>query len=183
MKRTILLLALTAAVLFAANAPIQQGVTSTKVAFRYTRPDTAACAWEISTDASYAPAVAGGDDDGALGTRWFIGSGLTADTAYHWRITCGAEIYTGQFRTALPPATNVTAGPFVHSSCHPHANKKVLEYGTTPALGSSVEVGCAPTCIVTLNPERDTFLFIRYTYKNEDDVVASSPEVSLHVIR
>lgn len=183
--KSFILLLCAALPLFAARAPIQQALTSTGVAFKYSRPDAVTCTWEASTSATFTPLADSGPDSGVQGTRWFVlgaSTPLAASTHYYWRQTCDAEVYTGQFTTLVTVTPVVTTTSF-SSGGHPYANKARLEYGLTPALGSSIDADCTPLCQVTGIPiTKDSFLFVKLSYLNETDVVATG-EIRLVVSR
>lgn len=188
MKRVLISFMLLAAVLFAASAPTQMGVTSKQVAFRYHRSDTTPCTWEVSEDPSYSPVVAelssGGADGGEVGERWFVVGGttpLTSGKAHYWRETCGSEVYTGTFTTLAAGSSGTTQFNTIFGG-HPYANRLTFEYGTTPALGSSVDATCSPGCPVQVTVSYDSLLFYRHIYKNETDTVGTG-NLQLMVLR
>lgn len=176
--------------LSAANAPVQQGVTSKQIAWSYFRNDATVCIWEVSTSNTYSPLVADtvgalGQDTGVAGQRWFTvgaGTALDATAVYYWRQTCDAEVYTGQF-TTLAAITPVASTTSISTGGAPRANKMRLEYGPTPSLGSAIEGACTPRCSITGIPvTKDSLLFAQHSYLNETDVV-NQGRVYLVVVR
>jgi hypothetical protein len=175
MKKLIPTSFLVLATLYAAKGPTQMAVTSAEVAFRYSRPDTTACTWEMSTSSTYSPLVDNlvnnQTDSGAVGERWFIVIALGPSTLYYWRQTCGTEVYTGTFTTR--PLETAPSGSSAHISLGgaPSATSATFQYGGTTTLGNSLTVPCTPACTADLPVATGALLFYRYAYYNGADAV------------
>ncbi len=162
---------------FAASAPVIQGMTSKQIAFKYKRPNATPCTWAVSVNADYSNPVAdSGQDSAAEGVRWFVvgaGHALSPATVHYWQQVCGSEVYSGSFTTLAAGLTGTT-DVYISLGGTDRANASTFLWGPTTALGSTLDVVCAPTCSATFVVDHDSLLFYRYVFKNDSDVVAGA---------
>lgn len=107
-----------------------------------------------------------------------VASGLSAGTAYYWRITCGPQ---GGVTRKIGVATTVSTGGTslpVSMELKPPPGRgvadAVVDFGPTSGLGQSVTVSCASGCVANLTGVANRPLFYRVTYRNSGGGVVAS---------
>ncbi len=135
----------------------------------YVAPTADACILKIDDDGDFSSPVINSSDSGTVRNRQFLASGLSASTAYHYRITCASDPYNGgntegQFTTQPaggPTTLRVALAPPAGYS----VDNAVVDYGATPGLGSSTSpVSCASGCTVDVAASAGVALYYRWRY-------------------
>jgi hypothetical protein len=129
-----------------------------------------ACTLALSLDVMFESAVESLQDSGGPALREHVfgeSTPLAAGTDYYVQVTCGLETATGRFTTAQdsePVSRVLKLSAKVPDSLG--VDHVLIEYGTSPALGDSLQAPCANGCQVELPVTSGRLIYVQRKYRD-----------------